>query len=341
VKRWALAGLLLSASASPAAAQNPTFSVFVPAASGDSLLEVNPAFVVQVTASPTGDAIRTVTLQIDDAPDFRTLVAEFTENGSSMSVRPSRPLPHASPLFWRVIARTATETFLSEVTGPRRSAPWIRLVSPNRPSGSFLSTRRPTFVWRAARVTNPPGPWRFDLEVLNVSTRQTVRSTGLADTVFLSPFELQFNTSYRWSVTAYLGSPDSVRVESAGSFVIVDELIPRVNLLYQNFPNPFPTVQVNHTCIWFDLKEDQRVTLEVLDLRGNRVRTIVPANGFGPFIPAGRYGRAEIDGSIGCDPRLTWDGSTNDGRMAHPGVYLLRFRAGETESILKMLFRGR
>jgi hypothetical protein len=84
------------------------------------------------------------------------------------------------------------------------------------------------------------------------------------------------------------------------------------------------------------------VTLEVLDLRGNHVRQIVPSIGFGPSLLAGRYGRAVGgDGTVGCDPRLTWDGTTDDGRNAHAGVYLLRFRAGTTETILKMLFRGR
>ena len=154
-------------------------------------------------------------------------------------------------------------------------------------------------------------------------------------------FELEFNASYRWAVSAVLNAPDSIRVESSGSFVIIDERVPRVTLLYQNFPNPFPTLAVPRTCIWFDLHLDAQVTLEVLDLRGNHVRWIIPVNGFGPFLPAGRDGRTVVDGNIGCDPRLTWDGLTDDERSAHPGVYLLRFRAGGTETIRKMLFRGR
>lgn len=340
--RAALAGLVIAASGWNARidAQAPTVTVTVTGLVRDTLREVNPLFVVRAVASPGGEAIRTVTLQIDDAPDFRTPIFELTEASDLLTIRLPRPLPHASELWWRGSARTATEGFLSEVVN-KQSAAWVALLDPNRPSGSFLGTRRPVFLWTSAAVSNPPGPWRYTLEIINVATRQVTRLFGLTDTSASSPVDLEFNASYRWSVTASLVPPDSVRVESAGSFVIVDEATPRVTLLYQSFPNPFPNTAVPHTCIWFDLNTDARVALEVLDLRGNHVRWIVPARGFGPQLTAGRYGRAVIDGTVGCDPRLAWDGMSDDGRVVHPGVYLLRFRANGTETVRKMLFRGR
>lgn len=324
-----------------AAAQAPTVSVTVSGLTGDTLREVNPLFVVRATPAAGGDAIRSVTLQIDDAADFRSPIFELTENADLLSVRLARPLPHNTPLWWRASARTSTEAFFSDVM-TAASAPWVMLLDPNRPSGSFLGSRRPLFTWSGAPLTNPPGPWQYTLEIINVATRQVTRLGGLTDTVAASPIDLEFNASYRWAVSAMPADlTDSVRVESAGSFVIVDERIPRVTLLYQNFPNPFPTISVPHTCIWFDLHVNARVALEVLDLRGNHVRWIVPASGFGPLLSAGRYGRAVVDGSVGCDPRLTWNGATDEGRIAHPGVYLLRFRAGDVETVRKMLFRGR
>ena len=56
----------------------------------------------------------------------------------------------------------------------------------------------------------------------------------------------------------------------------------------------------------------------------------------------GRYGRAsELDGT-GCDPKLQWDGTADDGRVVPAGVYLLRFKAdGQAETMKKILFRGR
>lgn len=337
----AFAVFMLAASAVSTAAQSPTIVVTVTGLTGDTMTEVNPQFTVRATRAAGGPAISSVSLVIDDTPDFRTPIFERTENADLLVVRLSRPLPHGSQLFWRGIARAGTSEFTGETTGPRASAPWVVLLEPNRPGGSFLTTRRPAFVWRSSAVTTPPGPWRYDVEIINVASRQIQRLPRTTDTTAAAPVELEFNASYRWAVWAVLNATDSVRVESTGTFVIVDERVPRFTLLYQNFPNPFPTLAVPRTCIWFDLHLDAQVTLEVLDLRGNHVRWLIPSGGFGPKLPAGRYGRAVVDGTIGCDPRLTWDGMTDHGRVAHAGVYLLRFRAGPTETIRKMLFRGR
>jgi len=115
---------------------------------------------------------------------------------------------------------------------------------------------------------------------------------------------------------------------------------PRATLLYQNFPNPFPTADNATTCIWFDLRDAADVRLDVYDLRGNHVRSIVPTAEIGGVMPAGRYGRATPGGSSGCDPRFAWDGRASDGRTVPTGVYLLRMRAGAIDMTRKMLYRG-
>ena len=60
------------------------------------------------------------------------------------------------------------------------------------------------------------------------------------------------------------------------------------------------------------------------------------------FVLERHYGRAsEIDGR-GCDPRLQWDGTADNGRIVPAGVYLLRFMAdGQAETMKKILFLGR
>lgn len=113
---------------------------------------------------------------------------------------------------------------------------------------------------------------------------------------------------------------------------------PRVTLLYQNFPNPFPTPESITTCVWFDLAIPAAVQLEVYDLRGHLVRSLL-AGGQDAVFPAGRHGRPGI-GTAGCDPRTEWDGRASNGRTVPPGVYLLRLRAGGTETIRKIVFRG-
>jgi hypothetical protein len=120
----------------------------------------------------------------------------------------------------------------------------------------------------------------------------------------------------------------------------IDTGRPALTLLYQNFPNPFPTVGSGVTCIWFDLTRTTSVSLTIHDVRGNLVRTVVP-NASSPqiFVP-GRYGRATPTAETGCDPVYTWDGRANDGSFAPAGVYLIRLRAGGAQSVKKAVFQG-
>jgi hypothetical protein len=118
---------------------------------------------------------------------------------------------------------------------------------------------------------------------------------------------------------------------------------PRTTTLYQNFPNPFPAGASLVTCVWFDLARPADVLIQVLDIRGNVVRTLVPSAGIPSELTAGRYGRAtgDIPDGFGCDDRLTWDGEASDGRLVPAGVYLLRMRADGTEVVRRILFLGR
>jgi hypothetical protein len=118
---------------------------------------------------------------------------------------------------------------------------------------------------------------------------------------------------------------------------------PRTTILYQNFPNPFPAAGSLTTCVWFDLARASDVLIQVLDIRGNVVRTLVPSATIPSRHAAGRYGRATggIPDGFGCDERFTWDGAASDGRTVPPGVYLLRMRADGTEVVRRMLFLGR
>ena len=127
---------------------------------------------------------------------------------------------------------------------------------------------------------------------------------------------------------------------------------PTATLLYQNFPNPFPgtgLAAVNAaraagspaTCIWFDLGRPTPVKLEVFTLAGHPVRRILPAATLDGILPADRYGRSSDGGDSGCDPRLTWNGTGDDGRLVPPGVYLLRLEADGASQVRKVVFRGR
>lgn len=243
-------------------------------------------------------------------------------------------------LFWQVDATAASgETATSGVIGPILVPTWATLTSLSNPAGMVIDTAQPTFTWRPAQVSAPPGPLTFDVDVQRVATSAIDSFTNLTDTTFQIPQPLERNTAYRWLLVVHAGTDTSV-VRSQGSFLVVDLGMPTATLLYQNFPNPFPAAGRDSTCLWFDLAIAGNVQLDILDLRGNRVRHFVPGHDFPGVLPPGRYGRGSGSGGI-CDPRLMWDGRTDDGHPLPAGVYLAKLKAPGLLVFKRIVFRGK
>jgi hypothetical protein len=307
----------------------------------DTLLSATPTFSVIADSALPNERPLVVMIELSTRSDFGQLTYFDRAIADSARFIPLRPLPHAVNVYWRGRATTNNGlTVTSPVIGPKVSAPWVRLIAPNPLGGVTLLTRRPTFLWRAAQIAAPPGPWRFDLSVENVATREILRYANLNETQFVLPRALEFNASYRWSVTARLSTNDTMTVRSAGTFVIADLSVPTTTLLYQNFPNPFPSTSKASTCIWFDIHRETRVRLTVHDIRGNLVRTIIPTPGGSDRFLAGRYGRG-IGGESGCEAGFAWDGSDDRGNVVPTGVYLVRLKTAAFEGYKRAVFRGR
>jgi hypothetical protein len=85
--------------------------------------------------------------------------------------------------------------------------------------------------------------------------------------------------------------------------------------LERNVPNPFNPA----TTIGFSLAERSAVSLEVFDVSGRLVRTLVAA-----ALPAGRHERV-------------WDGRDDRGAPVGSGVYICRLRAGGRQQTGKLL----
>jgi hypothetical protein len=252
-----------------------------------------------------------------------------------------RALKPGTPLFWRVDAAAATgETASTERIGPIAVPTWATLASLSDPAGRVTDSVRPTFTWTSPGVAVPPGPFTYDLFVQRVSEPvPEFGAAGLTDTSFRMPQPLEYNTAYRWSLVVHVATDTSL-ARSLGSFLVVDGGTPAATLLYQNFPNPFPSGGRDSTCIWFDLSRTSAVELEILDLRGNAVRRLIPGPGFPPVLVADRYGRGPPGGAT-CDPRLMWDGRSGDGRLLPAGVYLYKLKASGIVLFKRIVFRGR
>jgi hypothetical protein len=340
-----IAGLLAALAIAPSAVAQCGNPVCVAGPTGSPLREATPRFVITTSGFTAGQLPLQLRLEVALSADFAApLYADTTVTGQSATIVVPRLLPPLVSIWWRVIARTAQGSLVTtNADGPHRTSAWLSLISPNNLNGSTVDTPRPTFLWSAAGLLPPVTPWQFTIVISRKSDGQPVLTGTLTDTVYTPVGDLESNTPYLWAVSAVSGTGDNVREVSHSSVVIASPNAPIATVLFQNFPNPFPTDRLNATCIWFDLKKQADVSLEILDLRGNHVARILPGRGVGvgATLPPGRWGRAAVGSDGGCDPRLTWDGTDDSGRVVRPGVYLIKFSADGVSQIRKALFRGR
>jgi serine protease AprX len=252
-----------------------------------------------------------------------------------------RTLKPGAPLFWRVDATVATgDTASTGLIGPLAVPAWGTLTSLSDPAGAVTDSVQPTFTWTSPAVAVPPGPFSYDLFVQRVpEPLPEFGVAGLTGTSFRMPSPLERNTAYRWYLVVHAGSDTSL-APSRGPFLVLDGSTPSATLLYQNFPNPFPSGGRESTCLWFDLATTGVVQVEILDLRGNPVRRFVPGPDFPSILTAGRYGRGQPGGGT-CDPRLMWDGRAGDGRLLPAGVYLYKLKATGIVLFKRIVFRGK
>lgn len=129
--------------------------------------------------------------------------------------------------------------------------------------------------------------------------------TNPTESMLLQPGEFHLFTSRK------LPRPDGDLITGVGvraeQNVLPDEFV-----LHQNFPNPFNP----ETRIRFELPQAGKVRLEVYNLRGQKVKTLVDE-----FMQKGRYS-------------VQWNGRDERGRETSSGVFVVRLRSGpKTESI--------
>jgi len=111
-------------------------------------------------------------------------------------------------------------------------------------------------------------------------------------------------------------SPDNLYEGEFGAIETEDEpQTPESFRLRQNFPNPFNP----ETTIQFDLPEIAHVRLEIYNLLGQRITTLVDNRQ-----PAGRY-------------TLMWDGKDQHGNAVASGIYFYKLTAGDFVQVRKMI----
>ncbi len=136
-------------------------------------------------------------------------------------------------------------------------------------------------------------------------------------------YDLQDGTRYYWRVRAYgtcgWGDWSTARTCTTSTVLAIEEVggdyVPRTFSLSQNYPNPFNP----STAIEFSVPRTSIVALEVYDIAGRKVRTLVSQ-----AVPAGTK-------------RVIWDGCNSDGAAAASGVYFYQIRVGDFRETRKMV----
>jgi hypothetical protein len=96
-------------------------------------------------------------------------------------------------------------------------------------------------------------------------------------------------------------------------------VLPRAFSLSQNYPNPFNPSTTIHYQVPADMSEGIQVVLEVFDLRGRKICTLVDR-----VQEAGNY-------------TVQWNGRGENGEPVGSGIYLYRIQAGEYQKTRRML----
>lgn len=342
----ACAGVGVAAPRRVAAQTTGSVAVFGPPE--DTLRSVTPTFTVQIANFPGSRPLR-ITLQFDtdarfDGTPVVERTVEVTTPGNTFTIAPDRALPQGARLYFRaLVSDPSGVSGVSLAAGPKVVPPWVTPVSPPTVVGQPVRTRTPRFVWRSPQVDAPPGPWRYTVTITSITRGTSIVAPDLRDTAFIPGEDLEPNAVYSWSIRALLpGTGQAVTSPSPSTFLVEDSDVPVASTeLYPPFPNPFPSVLNDASCIWFDLRNASFVSLDVHDLRGVHVRRLVPNGEVTGALPPGRYGRGRTELNEGCDRRFEWDGTDDRGQPVPEGVYLIYFRADGIQRTKKVLFRGR
>ena len=130
--------------------------------------------------------------------------------------------------------------------------------------------------------------------------------------------DLQPETTYLAGVSAvYITGESEISTlefifEGSG---VEDDLIPLVTELHGNYPNPFNPA----TTIHFSLKDPSHVTLDIFNIKGERIRRLVDEK-----LDSGNYHRV-------------WNGLNETGKRQASGIYFYRFNAEDYQETGKML----
>ncbi|HWR83105.1 MAG TPA: FG-GAP-like repeat-containing protein [Candidatus Deferrimicrobium sp.] len=289
---------------------------------------------VQVT-SPSGREINKIKNSMSAAAFYRKnidqnglldefiTIAAIEDQAYHITVKPKPGLPVTSPFGVETevdgrifrLARNATmrpEGYRFEIY-PTTTSP----VTPV--AGAFVEDNPPTFTW--------PGTGSFEFELASdIEFRNPLIRTQVTGNSFTPAAKLPVADTaiFFWHVrqvgSTEFSSLNPVNLVPPSPTDVPEDHaeVPGEFYLMQNYPNPFNP----STMIVFGLPHRSRVRIEIYDLLGRTVRTLMEG-----IRPAGHY-------------EIPWDGLSSDGQTLSSGIYFYRLKADDyTISKKLMLLR--
>jgi uncharacterized membrane protein len=200
------------------------------------------------------------------------------------------------------------------------------------PTNLVVDSDTALFEWEApaviANILSSAEPSLGDVRSIRTESRQelveydvyldgTYKGTTEETQFQFDTDELVTDESYVAGVVAVydVGESDMATVEFTYTGVSADDPIIAATELGRNYPNPFNPA----TTIAFSLKEAGQVTINVYDIRGSLVRTLVDS-----YLDAAHH-------------TVVWDGMDNRGRNVSSGVYFYRMVTEEYTETRKMI----
>jgi hypothetical protein len=129
--------------------------------------------------------------------------------------------------------------------------------------------------------------------------------------------------THTFGVSAFYSSGNESEIVTIEAFVESEETsIPVITKLSGNYPNPFNPSGAGRspvTNISFSIKEASQVTIDIYNLRGEKVNTLV-----NEYLEPNYY-------------NVEWNGRDENNRSVASGVYFYKMKAGRYTSTKKMI----
>lgn len=180
-------------------------------------------------------------------------------------------------------------------------------INPNEVS--LFYSRQPDNVENQIMMSPGPEQNQYSAAIPGASGDETLRvyfsATDSSDQTALQPFF----------------APDSTFLVINGTLVEPGSTRPPTTfVLKQNYPNPFDRSLQPTTTIRFDLTKSASVSLNIYNILGQRVKTIMN----------------EVPMPAGSHP-TQWDGSNDAGQLVSTGIYFYRLQADNLDKVKRMI----